>query len=44
MTAEEIREYCARDKRNLEELVKSLIERKGITRSVAKKYFDYEEE
>lgn len=43
MTAEEIRNYCAKDKRSLEELVNALIERKGITRSVAKKYFGVKE-
>lgn len=39
MTAEEIRKYCENDNRTLRELVNSLIERKGISKAAAKKYF-----
>ena len=44
MSEKELKEICARDERTLPELVRSLIERGGISLSVAKKYFDYKEE
>ena len=41
MTVDEIKEYYSKDERSLEELVNSLIERKVISPSIAKKYFGY---
>ena len=41
MTADEIKEYYSGDERSLEELVNSLIERKVISLSIARKYFGY---
>ena len=41
MTADEIKEYYSKDERSLEELVSSLIERKVINLSIARKYFGY---
>lgn len=41
MTVEEIKEYYFKDKRGLDELVNSLIERKAINLTIAKKYFGY---
>lgn len=41
MTVEEIKEYYSKDKRSLDELINSLIERKIISLSIAKKYFGY---
>ena len=41
MTVDEIKEYYSKDERSLEELVSSLIERKVISPSIAKKYFGY---
>lgn len=41
MTADEIKEYYSKDERSLEELVNSLIERKAISLSIARKYFEY---
>lgn len=41
MTVDEIKEYHSKDERGLEELVNSLIERKVISPSIAKKYFGY---
>ena len=39
MTVKELKEYFDNDKRSLEELTNSLVERKAISPSVAKKYF-----
>lgn len=41
MTVEEIKEYYSKDERSLEELINSLIERKVISSSIARKYFGY---
>ena len=41
MTVEEIKEYYSKDNRSLDELISSLIERKVISLSIARKYFGY---
>ena len=41
MTEKELKEYYSKDERSLEELVNSLIERKAISLSIARKYFEY---
>ncbi len=39
LAKEELKEIFSKDTRSLEELVNSLIERKAISRSIARKYF-----
>ncbi len=41
MSIEELKEICSKDERSLKELVDSLIERKVISLSIARKYFGY---
>lgn len=41
MTEKELKEHYSKDKRSLEELVSSLVERKIISLSIARKYFGY---